>query len=527
MKGISAVISAKLIRTVILKLPRNVYSIRRKYINKMYYPGKAEFLKLAKKGNLIPVCRDILTDFETPLSAFKKIDRSGYSFLLESVEGGERLARYSILGSDPSLIFSSKGNKITIREGKKLKNFITNDDPIEELKKITSEYKFVNVKGLPRFCGGLVGFFGYDIVRFIERLPDKNSDDRGIPDSVFMLTDSLLIFDHVDHKIKIVSNVHVTGNAGAAYDKAVKKIDTIAGYLKGSLPKNGKKAAGGKKHPIVIKSNFTKKEYEDIVRKTKEYIRKGDIIQAVPSQRLKLKIDCEPFQIYRALRSINPSPYMYYLKLGDFSLVGSSPEIMVRCENGLVEVRPIAGTRKRGASAEEDEKLIKDLLKDPKERAEHIMLVDLGRNDIGRVCEYRSVKVSELMTVEKYSHVMHIVSDISGRLRKDKDIFDVLRATFPAGTVTGAPKVRAMEIIEELENVRRGPYAGSVGYFSFSGNLDTCITIRTIVIKGNTAYVQAGGGVVADSKPEKEYQETLNKAKALLRAIEMAQRGLE
>jgi anthranilate synthase component 1 len=492
----------------------------------MYYPGKKEFIKLAKKGNLVPVYRDILTDFETPLSAFKKIDMPGYSFLLESVEGGERLARYSMLGSDPSLVFSSKGRKITIKEKARSKSFVTDSDPIDELKKLLERYRFVSVKGLPRFCGGLVGFFGYDIVRFIERLPEKNSDDRDLPDSVFMLTDSLLIFDHVDHKIKIVSNVHITGDASAAYDKAVKKIDSIAARLKGALPKNTKRRAIAKQAE-AIRSNFTKKEYEAVVKKTKEYIKKGDIIQAVPSQRLSLKIACEPFEIYRALRSINPSPYMYYLKFGDFYLVGSSPEIMVRCENGLVEVRPIAGTRRRGSCDKEDEALVKDLLSDPKERAEHIMLVDLGRNDIGRVCEYRSVKVSELMTIEKYSHVMHIVSDVSGRLRKDKDAFDVLRATFPAGTVTGAPKVRAMEIIEELENVRRGPYAGSVGYFSFSGNLDTCITIRTIVIKGDTAYVQAGGGVVADSKPEQEYQETLNKARALVKAIETAGRGLE
>jgi len=493
----------------------------------MYYPSKEKFIKLSKKGNLIPVYRDILTDFETPLSAFIKIDKNKYSFLLESVEGGERLARYSILGSDPSLVFSSKGNKITIKERNASNSFTTADDPIAELKKILSGYKFVNAGGLPRFCGGLVGFFGYDIVRFIEKLPQKNPDDRNLPDSVFMLTDTLLIFDHVDHKIKVVSNVHVTGDPAQEYDKAVKKIDGIIDYIKTPLSKNRDKNAKNKKRRLIFRSNFTKKEYEKIVNKVKEYIRKGDIIQAVPSQRFNVSISCDPFQIYRALRSINPSPYMYYLKLGDFSLVGSSPEIMVRCEDGVVEVRPIAGTRKRGASGEEDEKLIKDLLSDPKERAEHIMLVDLGRNDIGRVCEYKSVKVSELMTIEKYSHVMHIVSDVSGKLRRGKDIFDVMRATFPAGTVTGAPKVRAMEIIEELENVRRGPYAGSVGYFSFSGNLDTCITIRTIVIKGNTAYIQAGGGVVADSKPEKEYQETLNKAKALLRAIEMAERGLE
>lgn len=491
----------------------------------MYYPSKKEFIQLAKKGNLIPVYREILADFETPLSAFGKIDKSSYSFLLESVEGGERLARYSMLGSDPSLIFSNKGNKVTIKEGSNIKSFITGSDPIEELKKIFKRYKFVSVRGLPRFCGGFVGFMGYDMVRFIEDLPDKNKDDLKLPDSVFMLTDTLLIFDHVDHKIKIVSNVHVSGDAGTAYGKAVKKIDKIVSYLKGPMPviKENKKQA----RKPELKSNFTKKEFENVVTRMKEYIRKGDIIQGVPSQRLNISIACQPFQIYRALRSINPSPYMYYLKLGDFFIVGSSPEIMVRSESGTVEVRPIAGTRPRGSSEEEDKKLIKDLLQDPKEKAEHIMLVDLGRNDIGRVCEYKSVKVSELMTIEKYSHVMHIVSDVSGKLKKGKDAFDVVRATFPAGTVTGAPKVRAMEIIEELENVRRGVYAGSVGYFSFSGNLDTCIAIRTIVIKNSRAYIQAGAGIVADSKPEKEYQETLNKAKALLRAIEMAEEGLE
>ncbi|MBI5124082.1 MAG: anthranilate synthase component I [Candidatus Omnitrophica bacterium] len=494
----------------------------------MYYPDKEEFITLAKKGNLIPVYRDILTDFETPLSAFTKIDKSGYSFLLESVEGGETLARYSFLSSDPSLIFSSKGDKITLTEGKASRSFTAKEGPINELKKLLNRYKFVNVKGLPRFCGGLVGFFGYDIVRFIEDIPSKNPDDLKLPDSVFMLTDTLLIFDHVDHKIKVVSNIHVDNDAAAAYDKAIKKIDNIINHLKGELPKDNLAPAARKKpRPSVLKSNFTKGRFGRIVNKAKEYIRAGDIIQTVLSQRLSVPISCRPFQIYRALRSINPSPYMYYLKLNDFFMVGSSPEIMVRCDEALVEVRPIAGTRPRGASEKEDEKLIKDLLADPKEKAEHIMLVDLGRNDIGRVCEYKSIKVSELMAIEKYSHVMHIVSDVSGKLKKGKDIFDVMRAAFPAGTVTGAPKVRAMEIIEELENVRRGPYAGSVGYFSFSGNLDTCITIRTIIIKGKTAYIQAGAGIVADSKPEKEYQETLNKAKALLKAIEMAERGLE
>jgi len=340
------------------------------------------------------------------------------------------------------------------------------------------------------------------------------------------LTDRILVFDHVDHKIKVVSNVHVKGSPAACYDKAVRDIQALIKDLK-RRPVRTHARRALKDVPLKIGSNFTKGGFEAVVRKTKEYIRRGDIIQAVLSQRFKTRVTAEPFQIYRALRSVNPSPYMYYLKLGGFTLVGSSPEIMVRCDEGKVEVRPIAGTRRRGASDAEDAKLIKDLLNDPKERAEHIMLVDLGRNDIGRVCDYKTVKVSELMTIEKYSHVMHIVTDVSGRLKKGKDAFDVMRATFPAGTVSGAPKVRAMEIIDELENTRRGPYAGCVGYFSFSGNLDACITIRTILIKGKTAYIQAGAGLVADSVPSTEYQETVNKAKALFKAIEMAERGLE
>ncbi len=493
----------------------------------MYYPTKEEFVKLAAKGNLIPVYREILADFETPLSAFTNIDKGDYSFLLESVEGGERIARYSFLGSSPSLVFSSKGKKIELREGKISKSFTTKDDPMKELKKILAKYKFVKTKGLPRFCGGLVGFLGYDMVRFFEDIPNKNYDDLKIPESVFMLTDTILIFDHVDHKIKVVSNVHVKSSASDAYDEAVRRIDSIIRDLKPA--KSGKAAFTVRKGPkqFSLKSNLTKAAFEEAVGKAKGYIKKGDIIQAVLSQRLQVSISAHPFDIYRALRSINPSPYMYYLKFGDFSLVGSSPEIMVRCEDGVVELRPIAGTRPRGASEKEDNLLAKELLGDPKERAEHIMLVDLGRNDVGRVCEYRTVKVSELMVIEKYSHVMHIVSDVSGRLKNGKDIFDVVKAAFPAGTVTGAPKVRAMEIIDELENTRRGPYAGSVGYFSFSGNLDSCITIRTILVKGNTAYIQAGAGIVADSDPEREYEETMNKAKALLRAVEMAERGLK
>jgi anthranilate synthase component 1 len=425
------------------------------------------------------------------------------------------------------MVFSSKAKTVEIQEGRKARTFSA-DDPIGELKKLLARYKVVKVKGLPRFTGGFVGFLGYDMVRFMEDIPDKNRDTLKVPDSVFMFTDTMLVFDHVDHKIKVVSNAYIKGSASASYDEALRKIDSMVKCLNGPC----KREAGhpSKRHGtavVKLKSNFTKEAFESAVKKAKGYIRKGDIIQVVLSQRLETRVTSHPFEIYRALRSINPSPYMYYLKLKDFFLVGSSPEIMVRCEDGTVEVRPIAGTRPRGASEREDARLIKSLLADPKERAEHIMLVDLGRNDIGRVCDYKSVKISDLMSIEKYSHVMHIVTDVSGRLKKGKDAFDVINATFPAGTVTGAPKVRAMEIIDELENVRRSTYAGSVGYFSFSGNLDCCITIRTIMIKDGTAYIQAGAGIVADSKPEKEYQETLNKAKALVKAIEMAGRGFE
>ncbi|MFH1995785.1 MAG: anthranilate synthase component I [Candidatus Omnitrophota bacterium] len=496
-----------------------------------YYPEKKEFLKLAKKGNLIPVFREIMADFETPVSAFAKISKGEYSFLLESVEGGERIARYSFLGSDPSLIFSSKGRTIRIQEGRVSKSFETETDPLGELKKILKRYSFVQVDGLPRFCGGLVGFLGYDTVRFIEDIPDRNPDDLQIPDSVFVLTDTLVIFDHVDHRMKIVSNVFVKGDAGKAYDEALGKIEKMVRRIRldggaranRRLPfpvrkKQGCPAAG---------SNVSKRDFEESVRHAKRYIRKGDAIQVVLSQRFEVPVKSKPLEIYRALRSVNPSPYMYYLKFPDFRLIGASPEIMVRCEEKVVELRPIAGTRPRGRSEKEDERLAKELLRDPKERAEHIMLVDLGRNDVGKVCDYKTVSVPELMAIEKYSHVMHIVSDVRGILKKNKDVFDVMRAAFPAGTVSGAPKVRAMEIIDELENVRRGPYAGSVAYFSFSGNLDSCITIRTILVKNGIAYIQAGAGIVAYSKPEKEYQETRNKAQAMLRAIEFAEKGFE
>ncbi|MCQ9206395.1 MAG: anthranilate synthase component I [Omnitrophica bacterium] len=493
----------------------------------MYYPSKKEFIKLSRKGNLIPVYREVLADFETPLSAFAQIDEGEFSYLLESVEGGERIARYSFLGSKPSMIFMSKGREVTILDGKRKKVFRAKVGPLAEIKKLMEKFKYVPSSALPRFCGGLVGYMAYDTVRFFEKLPDKTKDDLKVPDSIFMLTDTILIFDHVDRKIKIVSNALIEKDATSAYEAAIRKIEKIVKRLEIKHPApldTARQKKPSRKSPL--RSNFTKRQFGQIVEKAKKYIAAGDIIQVVLSQRLKTDIKCKPFDIYRALRSINPSPYMFYLKCGEMCLVGSSPEIMVRCEDGKVELRPIAGTRPRGKNDDEDRRLARELLCDPKERAEHIMLVDLGRNDVGRVCKFDSVKVPEFMTVEKYSHVMHIVSDVSGTLERGKDIYDVVRASFPAGTVTGAPKIRAMEIIDELENTKRGVYAGSVGYFSFSGNLDTGIAIRTIMVKGKTAYIQAGAGIVADSNPAREYTETLNKAKAMLKAIEQAEAGL-
>ena len=491
-----------------------------------YIPSKKEFVKLSGKGNLIPVYKEISADLETPVSAFMKIDKSDYSFLLESVEGGEKIARYSFLGSGPSLVIKSKGRDIEITEHGKARRFMTNEDPLSEMKGILSRYKFVPTEGLPRFCGGLVGFMGYDMVRFFEDLPSRNPDDLKMPDATFLLTDTILIFDHINHKIKVVSNAHVEGNPSRAYGAALRKIDNLIRLLEKPL-KSVKRTVKSGRRTLKLTSNVTKKEFTDAVDKAKYYIRIGDIIQVVLSQRLEAKIACSPMDLYRSLRTVNPSPYMYFLKLGGISLVGASPELMVRCEDGIVELRPIAGTRPRGKTEKEERRLERNLLASPKERAEHIMLVDLGRNDIGRVCKYGTVRVSELMVIEKYSHVMHIVSECMGKLRAGKDQFDVIKATFPAGTVSGAPKVRAMEIIEELEKTKRGPYAGLVGYFSFSGNTDTCINIRTILVKGKTAYVQVGAGVVADSNPEKEYQETLNKARGTLKAIEAAEKRTE
>lgn len=490
----------------------------------MIKPDLEEFLKLSKKGNVIPVYMEVNADLDTPVSAFLKIKQGDYSFLLESVEGQEKIARYSFLGTDPSLIFKSRGRQIEIIDvgKKKSRSFVTKETPLDEIKKIMRDFRSAGLAGLPLFYGGLVGYIGYDTVRFFEKIPDKNKDTLQIPDTFFILTDTILIFDRLNHTLKIVNNVILPKQAGVSkkrelYQQAIRKIESIYNDFNRFVIQAKPAKQPGR---LLINSNLKKSEFVDMVKKGKEYIKKGDIIQVVLSQRFKVKTQKEHFEIYRALRSLNPSPYMYYLKLKDFSIVGSSPEMLVRCENGLVQTRPIAGTRRRGKNNQEDMSLEKELLADEKEKAEHLMLVDLGRNDLGRISKLGKVKVDDFMRVEKYSHVMHLVSGVSAVLDKKRfDIYDVLKAAFPAGTVSGSPKIRAMEIIDELENLRRALYAGSIGYFSFSHNMDTCIAIRTIVLKDGFAYVQAGAGIVADSVPEKEYQESVNKAKAMMEAI--------
>ena len=495
----------------------------------MFQPSLEEFKKKAKKGNLIPVFREILADRETPVSAFQKIDDGRHSFLLESMEGGEKWARYSFLGTRPSVIIRSSGKSVEIVRSDRTERRTFVQDPLEVIKKVLSAYRPVPDPSLPRFFGGAVGFMGYDVVRFFEELPAREKPGLDIPDVFFMITDTIVVFDNVTHMIKVVSNAHVKGkSAEAAYREATRKINSLVRKLKQGKSSKFKVQSSNKKSKAhTLTSNFTQPQYEQAVLKAKEYIKAGDIFQVVPSQRFETKISVEPYEIYRALRLINPSPYMYFLRCGSTTVVGASPEVMVRLESDRIDLRPIAGTRRRGATEDEDEALAGELLADPKERAEHIMLVDLGRNDVGRVSEPGSVNVSELMVIERYSHVMHIVSNVRGKLSKGKDSYDVIRACFPAGTVSGAPKIRAMEIIDELEPTRRGPYAGAVGYFGFSGNMDTCITIRTLVIRKGVAYIQAGGGVVADSDPSAEYQETVNKARAMMRAVEMAEKGLD
>ena len=496
----------------------------------MFTPDREEFIARAQRGNLVPIYREILADRLTPVSAFEKLTADapdGTAFLLESVEGGERIGRYSFLGRDPALIFRSKGRHATLTEnGVEQKiELASNEDPLTYLKQLLGRYQFVESPDLPKFCGGAVGFFGYDVVRFFETLPDNNPDDLNVDDACFLFTDTLLIFDHVRHRVKVLCNAHIAGDANLAYDAAIARIEALISRLRVVIPpiQNPK----SKIQNPVVESLFPRPDYEAAVERCRDYILAGDAFQIVLSQRFKVEFSAPPFDLYRALRSVNPSPYMFYLSLGERKIIGTSPEILVTVEGGMVRSRPIAGTRPRGKTPEEDKNLEAELLADEKERAEHIMLVDLARNDVGRVCEYGSVRVNDLMVIERYSHVMHIVSDVTGKLRPEKDIFDVLRACFPHGTVSGAPKVRAMQIIDEQEPTRRGFYAGSVGYLSYSGDMDMAIAIRTMLADGHTAYLQAGGGLVADSNPADEYQECVNKSRALVNAIELAEAGLE
>lgn len=492
----------------------------------MIHPTLDDFRNLARPGALVPVYREVMADLETPVSAYIKIaSNSQYAFLLESVDKADTVGRHSFLGSNPSTIFRSRGREVTIIRDGHDESF-QSDAPLDALGSLMATYQHVPVEGLPAFHGGAVGYISYDQARFFERLPDENPDTLSLPDLYFMITDTILIFDHVNNRLKIVSNAHVRDDADAAYNEAVRKIDDIDRTLRQPLGEAAEQVHGAAADK-TLRSSFTREAYCDAVRKVKEYICAGDVFQVVISQRFEREVHASPINLYRALRCINPSPYMTLVQYPDVALVGSSPEVMTQVQNGQCVVRPIAGTRRRGAGPAEDAALEKELLADEKELAEHVMLVDLGRNDVGRVSVPGTVKPSRLKEIERYSHVMHIVSEVEGTLKEGEDVYSALRATFPMGTVSGAPKIRAMEIIDELEPVRRGPYAGGCGWISFSGDMDTCIIIRTMLIKDNIAYLQAGAGIVYDSDPDREFEETVSKAEALFRAVEFAENGLE
>ena len=489
----------------------------------MYTPGYEEFAELARRGNVVPVYRDILGDLETPVSAFLKIHRGNHGFLLESVQGGEKWGRYSFLGSEPARIWTARGHRVEIRarDGALETHEVT--DVLGALRDWLGGFRAVPLPDLPRFSGGAVGYIGYDLVRDFERLPVHARDDLGLPEAYFLLADRLLIFDNVTQKMRVIANAILEEGTSprVAYDRAVASIEDWLSRLQGPVREPARPVVSGA-FPEV-RSNRTQAEYESMVRRAKEYVHAGDVIQVVLAQRFEAALRASPFNIYRSLRSINPSPYMFYLDLGEQALAGASPEVMVRVEGGEITVRPIAGTRPRGTAERDDVALEHELLADPKEIAEHIMLVDLGRNDVGRVAATGSVELTERLVIERYSHVMHIVSNVRGRLAAGQDAFDAFRATFPAGTLSGAPKIRAMEIIEELEPVRRGVYGGAVGYFAFSGNMDTGITIRTVLVKDGRVYIQAGAGIVADSVPEREHLECLNKARGMIQALRLAE----
>jgi anthranilate synthase component 1 len=480
----------------------------------VYHPSLEQAVTLASEGNVIPVYREVVADLETPVSAYLKVARGDHSFLLESVEGGERLARYSFIGTEPYRV---------------LRTGAGGGDPLVHVEAELRHMMPVRVPGLPRFHGGAVGYMSYECAQYYEKLPVPEPDPQGLPEAAFLLCDTVLVFDHAQHKILVVSHARLDGDVERAYSDAVAKIDELVERLRGPLP-NESSIGETSANPGIdraARSNTTEDAFKAKVERAKEYIRRGDTYQIQVSQRFARATDAHPFDVYRALRQVNPSPYMYYLDLGDVHVVGASPEMLIRVEDGvggrIIETHPIAGTRRRGRDAEDEQRMADELQSSEKERAEHIMLVDLARNDLGRVCEAGSVRVTSLMAVERYSHVMHMVSHVVGKLRRDVTVYDALRAYFPHGTVTGAPKIRTMEIIAELEGERRGGYGGCVGYFDMSGNCDTALAIRTIWMKGGTAYVQAAGGVVYDSTPEEEYLESGNKARAMLRAIDLAE----
>ncbi|MDA1211666.1 MAG: anthranilate synthase component I [Planctomycetota bacterium] len=493
-----------------------------------YFPDVSTFESLASGVDLVPVYRQLVGDTLTPVSAYCKIQQGDCSFLFESVVGGEKIGRYSFLGSNPFLQLEAYGHQIVLTEDATVTRY-ESADPIDELEQLMKSYSAATVPGLPRFCGGAVGFAGYDIVRYTENLPNPPTDDRQIPDLSFALYDRMVIFDQINKTVLVIAMARVRGKTGDAlrreYDNACRNVDDLCQQLQQGTADLQMTDMGSLKEPsrLSTTSNFTQAEFETAVERCKDYISAGDVFQVVISQRLKLETRARALDIYRALRVVNPSPFMFLVRTPAVNLVGSSPEIMVRVEDREVTIRPLAGTRKRGQTPEEDRTLADELLADPKERAEHVMLIDLARNDVGRVAQFGSVRLSDVMVVERYSHVMHITSNVMGKLKPECTALDALRAGLPAGTVSGAPKVRAMEIIDELEPHRRGPYAGAVGYLDFTGNMDTCIALRTLVMKGQTAYVQAGAGIVADSVPASEFQETLTKAQGLLKAIEVAE----
>lgn len=497
-----------------------------------YRPSFSEFVEHAREHTVVPVYRQLVGDALTPVTAFCKVREGDRAFLFESVVGGERIGRYSFIGSGPFLTFEAYGHSVTLTQADGTRHESFPEDPLRMLEDLIAQYRAPHLPGLPLFCGGAVGYAGYDTVRYVERLPNPPPDDRKIPDLSFAFYDQMVIFDHITKTVKVVANARLDPGCAdhqTAYDTACRQVDELVNRLQrgvADLPLTDIDPKGTATPSARIRSNFTKEGYEAAVRRAVEYINAGDAFQIVLSQRFRTETKARPFDIYRALRVVNPSPFMFFVQNGPVTLIGASPEIMCRVDNGLMVNRPLAGTRHRGATPDEDKRLAEELQADPKERAEHIMLVDLARNDVGRVAEIGSVQISDLLTVERYSHVMHLSSTVAGKLREGLTAFDALRASLPAGTLSGAPKIRAMEIIDELEPHRRGPYGGAVGYVDFSGNMDTCIALRTMVLVGQTADIQAGAGLVADSVPELEYQETVNKAMSLLRALEVAETQL-